>query len=263
MIHYEVRGDDGPWLVFVHGLTCAGDDWDAQVAALMASHRCLSVDLRGHGRSADKAGPYDIDTMAGDVAGLMHGLAIEDAVLVGHSMGTRVISAVTMQVPERVRGLVFVDGSQQATGDPFAAIAGAQTLLGDDPAVPGFIERMFAAMFTADSDPGRRAAIVARATAMPAPRFRALLSGMLAWDAGRLEPVLAQIRQPVVVLQSTRLGPDRVRRSLAAGERTPYLDMLAARLADVRIEIVPDVGHFTQIEAADTVNAAVAALAAR
>jgi pimeloyl-ACP methyl ester carboxylesterase len=261
MIHYDIRGDEGSWIVFVHGLTCDGTDWAPQVAELSGRHRCVTVDLRGHGRSAALPPPYDIDTLAGDVAGLMHGLAIENAVLVGHSMGTRVITAVALQVPERVHGLVFVDGSRQGHGDPIQAQAAILEAIGEGERQHAYVGGMFDAMFTSRSDPATRTKIVDRALSMPAERFRALVSNMAAWDAGRLEPALAQVVQPVHVVQSTNVTPQRRRLTLSANERTPYLEMLAARLRNVTLEIVPDTGHFTQLDAAETVTRAVAAMA--
>ncbi|MEZ5650891.1 MAG: alpha/beta hydrolase [Burkholderiaceae bacterium] len=262
MIHYEISGESGPWLVFVHGMTCAGSDWHHQVDALADRHRCLCVDLRGHGRSADLDGPYDIDTMAGDVAGLMHGLAIGDAVLIGHSLGTRVITALTMQVPERVAGLVFVDGSMQGRGDPLLAREQALAVLGEPDQQARYCRTMFEDMFTAASDAAEKRAIVERAAQMPSERFREIFCNMATWDAGRLESALMQIRQPVCVLQSTRVSPERKRFSLQADERTPYLDMLARRLADVQIRAIADTGHFTQLDAPRLVSEAIAAVAA-
>ncbi|MEZ5660181.1 MAG: alpha/beta hydrolase [Burkholderiaceae bacterium] len=262
MIHYDIDGEAGPWLIFVHGLTCDGRDWRHQVSALAGGHRCLSVDLRGHGRSAHIDGPYDMETLAGDVAALMHGLAIGDAVLIGHSMGTRVITALALQVPERVRALVFVDGSQQGRGDPLQSRQDALAVLGEGPQQQTFTKRMFEAMFTQRCEDADRRAITDRARAMPAPVFRELFGNMSAWDAGRMEFALSQIRQPVTVLQSTRVTPARERFSLRADERTPYLDMLRARVTNVSIEVIPEVGHFTQLEAAAPVSRIIAAVAA-
>ena len=50
-LHHRRAGQGRPAVVLVHGLCCAGEDWDAQVAALGGRHETLTVDLRGHGRS--------------------------------------------------------------------------------------------------------------------------------------------------------------------------------------------------------------------
>jgi pimeloyl-ACP methyl ester carboxylesterase len=61
------------------------------------------------------------------------------------------------------------------------------------------------------------------------------------------------LRCPVLAIQSTaRDFTTLKRRMLKQGETSPWLDYLKSRGA--RVEIVPDVGHFTQIEAPDVVN---------
>ena len=46
-----------------------------------------------------------------------------------------------------------------------------------------------------------------------------------------------------------------MRRSpLKAGQSTPYLDLILSSVPGATIAVVPDTGHFTQIEAADEVN---------
>ncbi len=59
---------------------------------------------------------------------------------------------------------------------------------------------------------------------------------------------------PVTVLQSTHLNEKRNRVSLQPGETSPWLELLRELVPHAEIEIVPRVGHFTMIEAADDVN---------
>lgn len=261
MIHHQIDGSQGEWLVFVHGLTCAHSDWKHQIDALSSRYRCLSVDLRGHGQSAALPGPYDMETLAADVVALLHDLSIGTAVMIGHSMGTRVIAAAAIQAPQRVGGLVFVDGSQQGSGDPAAARDGVLKMLGDESHAATVVQRMFSMMFTDKSDPADREQIVARAAQVPYNVFRSLMSNMASWDAGRMQPVFEQLEIPLTVLQSTRVSPERERFCLAAGESTAYLDMVRRAVPHARIEVIPDVGHFTQLDAADKVNQAIDTLA--
>ena len=109
MIQYQSSGSGENWLVFVHGLTCDHSDWSQQISDFEANYKCLAVDLRGHGGSASMSGPLDIETHASDVVQLLCSLDIENAVLIGHSMGTRVIASACIQAPVRVGGLLFVD----------------------------------------------------------------------------------------------------------------------------------------------------------
>lgn len=262
MIHFQVSGTGENWLVFVHGLSCDLTDWREQLCVFAQHYRCLSVDLRGHGASSSICGPLDIETHAADVVQLLVALNIGNAVLVGHSMGTRVIASACVQAPERVGGLLFVDGSVQGSGDPLLAGGRVSTLLANDAEVPGFAESMFSMMFTGHSDAQTKNNIMQRAAGMPTDRFREQLRLMMMWDAGRYATVMSQIRVPISILQSTRVDADRQRRTLAAGDTTTdYLEQLKQLVPQATIQIVADCGHFTQLDAVDDTNAALEKLA--
>ena len=261
MIHHEIVGTSGPWLVLVHGVTASARDWRLQTEALSPRYRCLTLDLRGHGQSAAMPGPYDIETLAADVVALLRHLSVDDAVLIGHSMGTRVVAAAALQAPEKVAGLVFVDGSRQGEGDPLAARDGVLAAIGQGQQAEDFIGAMFEMMFTAATSAAEREQVMQRTRAMPLATFRELFGNMVAWDAGRMPAVLQQLTIPLAVVQSTQVTPQRERVSLQPGDTTPYLDMLRANVAHMTVQVVPDVGHFTQIEAAAAVNALIDELA--
>jgi non-heme chloroperoxidase len=78
----------GPPVVFSHGWPLTADAWDDQ-AFLVASqgYRAIAHDRRGGGRSGQPWQGNDLDTYADDLADLIEGLDLHDAVLVGHSTG--------------------------------------------------------------------------------------------------------------------------------------------------------------------------------
>ncbi len=89
-IHYEDTGGDGRPVVLIHGWPLSGASWSEQVPALTAAgHRVINYDRRGFGQSgkpgADSA--YDYDTLTTDLDALMTQLDLQDASLVGFSMG--------------------------------------------------------------------------------------------------------------------------------------------------------------------------------
>jgi len=51
------------------------------------------------------------------------------------------------------------------------------------------------------------------------------------------------------------MSPERKRSSMHAGQTSPWLDLLRAHVPAARVEILPGLGHFPQIEAAERVNA--------
>jgi pimeloyl-ACP methyl ester carboxylesterase len=87
-LHYEDAGS-GPAVVLIHGYPLSGRAWDKQVPVLLeAGHRVITYDRRGFGMSSQPTSGYDYDTFAADLRTLMDELDLDEATLVGHSMGT-------------------------------------------------------------------------------------------------------------------------------------------------------------------------------
>lgn len=105
-LYYEAEGDGVP-VVLVHGLALDARMWDDQVPALKDIARVVRYDVRGFGRST-----RDADTSyshADDLWRLLDHLELDKPVLVGLSMGGRVVVEATLAAPERVRALVLLD----------------------------------------------------------------------------------------------------------------------------------------------------------
>jgi 3-oxoadipate enol-lactonase len=110
-IHYRDTGGDGPVVVLVHGFTGNARNWALTVPALRNGFRVISPDHRGHGQShkPQEIAAYELDHLANDLYGLLRHLAIEQCLLVGHSMGGMVSQVLILDHPDLVRGLVLVD----------------------------------------------------------------------------------------------------------------------------------------------------------
>jgi pimeloyl-ACP methyl ester carboxylesterase len=97
--------------VLVHGLASNASTWDRVAAGLAErGHPVTSFDQRGHGRSGKPDGPYDMTTVTGDLDRLLSALHLHDVVLAGQSWGGNVVLEYAWRHPERLRGLVCVDG---------------------------------------------------------------------------------------------------------------------------------------------------------
>jgi pimeloyl-ACP methyl ester carboxylesterase len=251
LIHHVITGQNHPPLVFVHGLACSFTDWDAQVAQFSPRHQTIAVDLRGHGDSPGPAAECSIERYGADVAELMGALALPPAVLVGHSLGCRVVVETALQAPAQTASVILVDGSQFAAAmEPvlrqrFATPNGYATL----------IDSLFREMFTERCDPATVASVVARAGRLPQPVGEKMMLDMLRYDVGRLSQSLASLRVPVMVLQATYSNAQRERRTMQAGQTTPYLEMVRANVPSARVEIIADTGHFPHLDAAAQTNA--------
>jgi pimeloyl-ACP methyl ester carboxylesterase len=252
-LFYAEHGSGDPPLVFVHGLACAHEDWHNQIDYFAPSHRVVSLDLRGHGLSVECTSGFDIVSFGADVAALIGKLALPPVLLVGHSMGCRVALECARVAPERVAGLVLLDGSRVAAkGADAARRATLKSIQG--PGYEAFFQRFFTQMFTAASDAEIRDAVVARAGRLPKNVVFELMPEMAVWDTDITESALGNVKAPVKVLQSTYLNENRERVSLQAGESSPWLELVKELVPHAEIEILPGVGHFTMIEATDDVN---------
>ncbi len=109
-VHYVDMGRGDLPLVLIHGWACQGSFWRGQVP-LAQNGRLVIPDLPGHGQSGFLDGPYSLDALAGAVFAVMDQAGIQRAVLAGHSMGAAVAWRAAVMAPERVAGIVSVDGA--------------------------------------------------------------------------------------------------------------------------------------------------------
>ncbi len=87
-LYYTDQGTGRP-VVLIHGFPLNGESWGKQQAALLdAGYRVIAYDRRGFGASSKAGSGYDYDTFAADLHALMEELDLQDAALVGFSMGT-------------------------------------------------------------------------------------------------------------------------------------------------------------------------------
>jgi lipase len=98
----------GPPVLGLHGITANHRSYAGLAEVL--ERPLLAVDLRGRGRSRDLPPPYTLVQHADDAARALDAAAVDRAVVVGHSMGAFVATRLAERHPERVLGLVLVDG---------------------------------------------------------------------------------------------------------------------------------------------------------
>ena len=101
-----------------------------------------------------------------------------------------------------------------------------------------------------------------RALALPEHVGKTYLLSMVRYDEAMLGPALEQLRKPLLVLQSTFINDNRERTPLVAGQTTPYLEFIRSKVPATRIEVLPGIGHFPQIDAPAATNAILASFIA-
>jgi 3-oxoadipate enol-lactonase len=119
----RVRGADlfvedssgrGEPILFLHGFLFDGRQFDAQVDALRARYRCVTLDFRGQGRSSSARGGYQIEQHTADVLAVIRRLDIAPVHLVGVSMGGFVGLRIAAREPGLLRALMLLNTSAAA-----------------------------------------------------------------------------------------------------------------------------------------------------
>lgn len=97
-------------VVALHGITANGHSFARVAAELPDTLALLAPDLRGRARSAHVPGPYGLGAHVADTMALLDAVGVDRTVLVGHSMGAFVACLAAVRHPDRVAGVVLVDG---------------------------------------------------------------------------------------------------------------------------------------------------------
>lgn len=101
---------NGRTVIFHHGGYYYSWYWDEQIRALSAAgYRVIAKDRLGWGKSSKPDIPYSINLWASNTARLMDHLGIEQAALVGHSIGGQMVTRFAFLYPERITHLVTVN----------------------------------------------------------------------------------------------------------------------------------------------------------
>jgi pimeloyl-ACP methyl ester carboxylesterase len=104
-LYYEIHGTGRP-MILLHGGLGSGEMFAPILPLLTKSHKVITVDLQGHGRTADIDRPIDVRLMADDIAALIDYLKLDKPDVVGHSLGGGVALQVGLKYPDKIRRLV-------------------------------------------------------------------------------------------------------------------------------------------------------------
>jgi len=214
-----------PPLVCVHGAGSSSVVWMEVVRRLSPQRRVIAPDLPGHGQSDRWHAPDDVSiAMYRDAVGTVCAqLKVERAILMGHSMGALIALDAAAAWPERVAGLILVNGGVRLPVAPevFVKLTGDFTRFGKwlarvvwSPATPrDVVERWGTLAFTADQE-------------ITLADFRAV---------ERYDGAIAatRVRTPTLVLggEDDLMTPPKLTRELASA------------ITGARAVVVPEAGH--------------------
>jgi pimeloyl-ACP methyl ester carboxylesterase len=121
-LYYEVHGAGRP-LILLHGGLMSGETFGPVLPLLAERHQVITVDLQGHGRTADIDRPIDARLMADDIAALIDHLGLDKADVVGYSLGGGVALHTAAKYPAKVRRLVVVSANIRRDAIPAEMLA--------------------------------------------------------------------------------------------------------------------------------------------
>ena len=107
-IRYWEEGK-GPAVVLVHGLAASAEFWLYNIEALASLHRVVALDLLGFGRSGKEIGEFSLPYSASFMVDFLDAVGVQQASLVGNSLGGLVCLQTAVDFPRRVDRLVLVD----------------------------------------------------------------------------------------------------------------------------------------------------------
>jgi pimeloyl-ACP methyl ester carboxylesterase len=247
------RGE-GDAVLFLHAFPLQAAMWDYQIEALEGSHRCIAIDMPGFGQSPppDDPGHASMQSWADLVVGALDQLGVEQATVVGASMGGYLALALLRHHRDRVRQLVLAD-SRARSDDPAAAQrrTAQQDQLRDGAEVSSLAKETVERLLSSGS--------------MARPELVEYVHA-LAGDAdpsgwvGALEAMKDRPDSMLLARQSD------VRALVIVGELdrvTPIAEAMSLRsLLKGELVIVPDVGHLPNLEDPLAFNEALSAFLA-
>jgi 3-oxoadipate enol-lactonase / 4-carboxymuconolactone decarboxylase len=249
-LFYERTGPArAPTVVFAHSLGCTLDMWDAQIAALSDRYDCVRYDLRSHGRSEAVDAAITIDDLAADLGGLLDGLAIDGAHIVGLSIGGMLGQVFAVTHPERTRSLVLVSTTAHMPPPEFWR-ARAETVRADGMAAVAdvVIPRWFTDPYRA-REPAVIAGFRERFLAADPAGYARCAEAVGGMD---LRERIGAIRAPTLIIVG------------AEDPATPpaMAEDLRRRIPGSEMVVISDASHIISVEKADTVTAQLAAFLA-
>lgn len=105
-IAYADEGSGFP-LLLIHGLAGDHEAWNPQIAAWRGRYRVIAPDNRGAGSSTQVDEPISTAGMADDMLALLDALGIDNAHVVGRSMGGAIAQHLALRAPDRVQSLAL------------------------------------------------------------------------------------------------------------------------------------------------------------
>jgi pimeloyl-ACP methyl ester carboxylesterase len=236
-LHYWLGGDARrPLVILTHGATVDHHEWDATADALGDRYRVLMWDVRGHGLS--RPARFTVADAVDDLVALLDALGVEQATLVGHSLGGNLHQELVFRHPGRVASMVCVDSAwnfQRMTWLEALTVKAARPIFQIYPHKLLIEQSLSAASKSKASQEILRPAM----TGLPKNEFVEIMVAMT--ECLHFEPGYA-VRKPLLLI----LGDED-----ATGNIRKTMPMWAKVEPDCRLVVIPGVRHSPNLDAPD------------
>ena len=251
-LHIAEDGNpDGPVVMFLHGITSCTDTWDWALPDLVADHRVLRLDFRGHGDSSRAPGTYSFANCLADAIAACEQVVGGPSVLVGHSLGGGTAAALAQQRPDLVRAVVLEDPAiftgtlTPDDGEPNALVGVFAMMRETIPMLQAGGVTVDALVGILEQSPSLDGGLFK--DSLHADAIHAMAVAMLQLDASVLDPVLSgqmdhvydpnsPIPVPGIVLAGDEASPDTI-------VRAPEKALLAQHSPQLDVRVVAGAGH--------------------
>lgn len=246
----ERHGSGGRPLVLIPGLASGGWVWQETAREFAATNTVYVVTLPGFdGRPAVDGNPLDAARAA--VAELIASRKLVKPLVVGHSLGGTLALALAAEQPERIGGVVSVDGlpvmprTESMPPEQRALMAENMRARMASAQGPAFLAQQREYMRTIGMVDMGKADDAAQLTSRSDPAaVGAYVGAVLGQD---LRPRLGAISAPVLVLVPY-YGPDSAQQGITAAEKLAYYQELMAGTKRLEVAAVDNARHFAMID---------------
>jgi pimeloyl-ACP methyl ester carboxylesterase len=256
LAHSDSDSGSGKTILFLHGLGLNKEFWSSTIAHLSPAHRCIAVDLPGHGASKQVACDGSMSSYAKAVRALIEQLNLRDITLVGHSMGGQIAIILALQMPAVISKLVLVSsaGIETFTSSEAAQLKSATAALYRNPISDDLLQRTYAHV-----NPQVRTRLMHEHITQQRDNFQQFAAVISNSIAGMLnEPVftfLDKLTQPTLCIYG-QLDFAIPNRYLHAQQNIQQIAQAAkSKIPECEAVIFPAAGHYLPVDAPDELAA--------
>jgi len=113
---YEAGEFSSSNVILLHGLGDEADTWRYLIEPLAIDYHVIAPDLPGFGRSGSPPVEFTMPFLCNVILELFDLLSIPKAILIGNSLGAVIAQTLALNHPERLKGLILIDGTLLAKG---------------------------------------------------------------------------------------------------------------------------------------------------